>query len=55
MVFCYQNCSELLWEKIVQVIEEIFLKFKAEGQEFEKNLRSQEQVILTVKGQISFL
>ena len=22
MVFCYQNCSDLLWEKIVLVIEE---------------------------------
>ena len=24
MVFCYQNCSDLLWEKIVLVIEKIF-------------------------------
>ena len=24
MVFCYQNCSDLLWEKIVQVIEKKF-------------------------------
>ena len=24
MVFCYQNCSDLLWEKIVPVIEKIF-------------------------------
>ena len=24
MVFCHQNCSELLWEKIVLVIEKIF-------------------------------
>ena len=24
MVFCYQNCSDLLWEKIVLVIEENF-------------------------------
>ena len=23
-VFCYQNCSDLLWEKIVLVIEKIF-------------------------------
>ena len=34
MVFCYQNCSDLLWEKIVLVIERL-LKFKAEGREFE--------------------
>ena len=24
MVFCYQNCSDLLWEKIVLVIEKTF-------------------------------
>ena len=24
MVFCYQNCSDLLWEKIVQVTEKNF-------------------------------
>ena len=24
MVFCFQNCSELLWEKIVLMIEKIF-------------------------------
>ena len=24
MIFCYQNCSDLLWEKIVVVIEENF-------------------------------
>ena len=32
MVFCYQNCSDLLWEKIVLVIE----KFEDEGWEFDK-------------------
>ena len=31
MVFCYQNCSDLLWEKIVLVIEQNFwnLRLKA--------------------------
>ena len=24
MVFCYQNCSDLLWEKIVPVIDKNF-------------------------------
>ena len=33
LVFCYQNFFELLWEKIVPVIEKN-LKFKAEGREF---------------------
>ena len=28
MVFCYQNCSDLLWEKIVLVNEKIFKDFE---------------------------
>ena len=32
MVFHYQNCFDLLWEKIVLVFE----KFEAEGREFSK-------------------
>ena len=28
MVFCYQNCSDLLWEKILLVIEKFFWKGK---------------------------
>ena len=28
LVFCYQNCSDLLWEKIVQVIEKNLQKFR---------------------------
>ena len=51
MVFCYQNCSYLQWEKIVLVIE----KFTADGQEFAKILRSLEQFIQTVKCQNNFL
>ena len=33
LVFCYQNCSDLLWEKIVLVIEENFWnsRLKAEN------------------------
>ena len=33
MVFCYQNCSDLLWEKIVLVFEKNFLnsRLKAEN------------------------
>jgi hypothetical protein len=51
MVFCYQNCSDLLREKIDLVIEIFFLKFEAEGREFAKFLRSLEQFVRTVKGQ----
>ena len=54
MVFCYQNCSDLLWEKIVLVIKKIFWKFEAEDREFAKCLRSLEQFIQTVKGQNNF-
>ena len=54
MVFCYQNCSDLLWEKIVLVIENFFLKFEAEGREFAKISRSLEQFVRTVKGQNNF-
>ena len=53
MVFCYQNCSYLMWEKIVQVIEKKKLKFEAEGQEFAKFSRSLEQLIQIV-GQNNF-
>ena len=57
MVICFQNfqnCSDLLWEKIVLVIEKKLLKFKAEGREFAKILRSHKQLIWTVKGQYNF-
>ena len=35
MVFCYQNCSDLLWEKNCSSDWEKLLKFEAEGREFE--------------------
>ena len=54
MVFCYQNCSDLLWEKNCSSDRENFLKFEAEGREFAKILRSLEQFIQTVKGQNIF-
>ena len=54
MVFCYENCSDLLWEKIGIDIEKKKLKIKAEGREFAKILRSLEQFIQAVKGQNNF-
>ena len=51
LVFCYQNCSDLLW-LIVLVIEN--MKFEAEGRELENILRSLEQFVQTVKGQNNF-
>ena len=52
--FCCKNCSDLLWEKKVLVIEKKLLKCEAEGQEFAIFLRSLEQVIQTVKGVRTF-
>ena len=43
LVFCYQNCFDLLLGKK-----------KAEGREFAKLLRSLEQLIQTVKGRNNF-
>ena len=40
MVFCYKNCSDLLCEKNVLVIENKFLKFESKGRECAKTLRS---------------
>ena len=54
MVICYQNCSDLLWEKKCSSEQEDLVKFKAGGQEFAKILRSIEQFIQTVKGQNNF-
>ena len=49
MVFCYQNCSDLLWEKKCSNDREKLLKFETEGREFAKKLRSIEQFVQTVK------
>ena len=43
MVFCYQNCSDLLREKKCSSDREKLLKFEAEGREFANFLRSLEQ------------
>ena len=42
MVFCYQNCSDLLWEKKYSCDQEKLLKFEAEDWEFARILRSLE-------------
>ena len=54
MVFCYQNCSDQLWEKKISSDWEKLLIFEAEGQEFAKFMRSLEQVIQGVKVQNNF-
>ena len=45
MVFCYQDCSDLLWENFVLSIEKKFWNSRLNF------LRSLEQFIQTVKGQ----
>ena len=49
MVFCFKNCSDLLWEKNCFIEREKLLKFEAEGREFSKILKSLEEFIQTVK------
>ena len=49
LIFCYQTCSDQLWEKKISGDREKLLKFEAEGREFAKFLRSLEQFIQTVK------
>ena len=36
MVFCYQNCSDLLWEKIVLVIEKKFWNSRLKPENLQK-------------------
>ena len=53
MVFCYQNYSDLLWEKNFSGPSKK-MKFDAESQEFAIFLRLLEKTIQTVKGQKKF-
>ena len=50
MVFCYENCSDILWEKSVLVIEKNFWNSRLKA----KILRSLEQFVQTVKGKNHF-
>ena len=54
MVFCLQKCFDLVSEKKWSSYQEKLLKFKAEGQEFAKCLRSVKQIFQTVEGQNKF-
>ena len=54
MVFCYQNCFELLREKNCLVIEKKLLKLEAEVREFVNILTSLEQFLQTIKGNNNF-
>ena len=52
LVICFENCSDLLWQKIVVVNEKNFWKFEAEGQEFDFFWENHN--VQTVKGQNKF-
>ena len=38
MVFCYQNCSDILWEKNVLVIEKNFLNSRLKAENLQKKV-----------------
>ena len=55
MAFFYENCSNLLWEKNVIIIEKNIYTSEAEGENFQKFWDHYvEQFIRTVKGQTVF-
>ena len=55
MVFCFQNCSDLLQEKnFLDSDREKLFRIESEGQELAKCLRSLEQFIQTEKSQYNF-
>ena len=57
MLFCYQNCSDLISSTVRKNCSsdrEKLLKLEVEGRGFAKLLRSLEQFIQTVKGQNNF-
>ena len=45
MVFCFDNCADLISEKCVLVIEINYCEFEAEGREFANILRSLEHFL----------
>ena len=50
MVYCYQNCSDLLWEKVSDWLRKTF-EIQAENREVAKFLRSVEQLIQTERSE----
>ena len=53
LVFFFQNCSDLLWQKSCSSDKEKKMKFKAEGQELAKCLKSLDHFFVT-EGQNNF-
>ena len=53
LIFCYQNCSDLLWEKIVLMIEKNFWNSRLKIENFQ-NFEITRSIFRTVKGQNNF-
>ena len=53
IIFCYQNCSDLLWEKNVLVIEKLFWNSRLKAENLQ-NFWDHEQFIQAVKAQNNF-
>ena len=49
MVFCYQNCSDLLWEKIVPAIENL-QNFEITRTIYSNSERSEQFLVIFVPG-----
>ena len=54
MVFCFQNCFDLLWWKKMFWWSRKYLTFETEGRKSAKTFRSLEQFIRTMKSQMDF-
>ena len=51
LVFCYQNCSDLLWEKIVLVIKKNFWNSRLKAENLQHFWDHWNNFFLSVKGQ----
>ena len=54
MVFCFENCADLLREKNILMINKTFCEFTDVSLKFAKVSRSIQQFSQTVKGQKKF-
>ena len=55
MVFCYQNCSDLLWEKSVLVIEKNFWNSRVKAENFQKGMGNLKYLLPSDEGILQFL
>ena len=55
MVFCYQNCSDLLWKKIVLVIEKNIWNSRLKVKNFQKKIKITNIICLNSESSVHFL